>query len=299
MKIALLSTDKLPAFLGEDHPDEETLFAEDFKLIEALEFQGLSAERVSWRRSDEDWSRYDCVLVRSTWDYIDDYELFLQTIGEIEASGARLLNPRQVIQWNSSKRYLGELMSLGASVVPSLILEDGDWSAAEVQSILAHGESELIVKPLVGVGAFQLRRFTDVHDMDKVRRSGELDYPVMVQPFLSSIQSEGEWSFVFGGQQFLYAVLKVPTKGDYRVQVMYGARTLPRKPSDDDLAAARAVLEKVPYQTHLARVDMVRMPSGNLALMELELIEPQLYLFDVPEAAKMLAEATRNFLLPL
>ncbi len=298
MKIALLSTDKLPAFLGEDHPDEETLFAEDFKLIEALELQGLSAERVSWRRSDEDWSRYDCVLVRSTWDYIDDYELFLQTIGEIEASGARLLNPRQVIQWNSSKRYLGELMSLGASVVPSLILEDGDWSAAEVQSILAHGESELIVKPLVGVGAFQLRRFTDVHDMDKVRRSGELDYPVMVQPFLSSIQSEGEWSFVFGGQQFLYSVLKVPTKGDYRVQVMYGARTLPRKPSDDDLAAARAVLEKVPYQTHLARVDMVRMPSGNLALMELELIEPQLYLFDVPEAAQILAEATRNFLMP-
>ena len=298
MKIALLSTDKLPAFLGEDHPDEETLFAEDFKLIEALELQGLSAERVSWRRSDIDWSRYDCVLVRSTWDYIDDYELFLQTIGEIEASGARLLNPREVIQWNSSKRYLGELMSLGASVVPSLILEDGDWSAAEVQSILAHGESELIVKPLVGVGAFQLRRFTDVHDLDKVRRSGELDYPVMVQPFLSSIQSEGEWSFVFGGRQFLYAVLKVPTEGDYRVQVMYGARTLPRKPSDDDLAAARAVLEKVPYQTHLARVDMVRMPSGNLALMELELIEPQLYLFDVPESAQMLAEATRNYLLP-
>ena len=298
MKIALLSTDKLPAFLGEDHPDEETLFAEDFKLIEALELQGLSAERVSWRRSDVDWSRYDCVLVRSTWDYIDAYDLFLQTIGEIEASGARLLNPREVIQWNSSKRYLGELMSAGVSVVPSLILEDGDWSPAEVQSFLAPGESELIVKPLVGVGAFQLRRFTDVHDLDKVRRSGELDYPVMVQPFLSSIQSEGEWSFVFGGQQFLYSVLKVPTKGDYRVQVMYGARTLPRKPSDDDLAAARAVLEKVPYQTHLARVDMVRMPSGNLALMELELIEPQLYLFDVPEAAKMLAEATRNFLMP-
>ena len=298
MKIALLSTDKLPAFLGEDHPNEETLFAEDFKLIEALELQGLSAERVSWRRSDVDWSRYDCVLVRSTWDYIDDYDLFLQTIGEIEASGARLLNPREVIQWNSAKRYLGELMSLGVSVVPSLILEDGDWTSAEVQSILAHGESELIVKPLVGVGAFQLRRFTDVHDLDKVRRSGELDYPVMLQPFLSSIQSEGEWSFVFGGQQFLYAVLKVPTKGDYRVQVMYGARTLPRKPSDDDLAAARAVLEKVPYQTHLARIDMVQMPSGNLALMELELIEPQLYLFDVPEAAKKLAEATRNFLNP-
>ncbi len=296
MKIALLSTDKLPDFLGDDHPDEEALFAEDSRLIDALEGTGISAERVSWRQRDGDWTRFDCVLVRSTWDYIDAPDLFLQVLQEIEASGVRLLNPRDVIRWNSSKRYLMELMRTGVSVVPSLILENGDWAVSQVQSLLVGGERGIIAKPLIGVGAFQLQRFPDPQALDAARKSGGLNYPVIVQPFLPSIQKEGEWSFIFSGRQFLYGVLKVPTEGDFRVQVMYGARTLPRTPSDEDLAAALRVLDKAPVDIHLARVDMVRMPSGELALMELELIEPQLYLFDVPEAAQLLAEATRRVL---
>ncbi len=118
----------------------------------------------------------------------------------------------------------------------------------------------------------------------------------MIQPFLPSITEEGEWSVVFGAGELLYSVLKQPREGDFRVQVMYGATTVERTPTARDLRAARTVLDRLPPGAHLARIDMARLPNGRLALMEAELIEPQLFLFDVPDAARKLAGAIQKIL---
>ena len=112
-----------------------------------------------------------------------------------------------------------------------------------------------------------------------------------LQPFLASVRDEGEWSFVFGAGRFLYAAFKRPAPEDFRVQVMYGARTTPAAPAPCDLAAAETALAALPVPVHLARIDMARLADGGLALMEAELIEPQLFLHDLPEAAGLLAAA--------
>lgn len=293
MTIALLSTTKLPAFLGHDHPDERALFAEDDVLAAALARRGATAERVAWRRADVPWPAYDLVLVRSTWDYIDDLPAFLKGLARIEAAGCRLVNPLATIRWNADKRYLAELARLGATVVPTTFVAPGEASSAVLER-LARSETGYVLKPLVGVGAYGTERLAD-RDQLAARLGRERDPAArLVQPFLTSVATEGEWSFVFGAGRFLYAALKTPKAGDFRVQVMYGARTLPTTPSPADLDAAWRCFRALPVPGEIARIDMARLPDGRLALMEAELIEPQLFLFDVPEAADRLADAILN-----
>ena len=160
MTIAILSTSKLPRFLGDDHPDEESLFAEDDILVRAFASRGVAAERVPWRRRDAQWPRYDLVLVRSTWDYIDDLPAFLGVLDEIEAAGCRLVNPAATIRWNCDKRYLVELRAAGIPIVPTAVLEPGKSHDRALDS-LGPAAAGYVSKPLVGVGGFGVRRLAD------------------------------------------------------------------------------------------------------------------------------------------
>ena len=136
---------------------------------------------------------------------------------------------------------------------------------------------------------FPLPHPLDEEDLKQLHR---LDY----LPFVPAVQTEGEWSFVFASGEFLYSVVKTPARGDFRTQIMHGAKTCHRQPSEKDLSSAQNVLDRVQKMVHLARIDMVRMSSGELVLMELELIEPQLYLHVVKNAANAIAEVTLNHL---
>jgi len=290
MTIALLSTTKLPAFLGRDHPDERALFAEDDALAAALARRGVTARRVAWCQPDAPWPQYDLVLVRSTWDYIDDLPAFLQGLGRIEAAGCRMVNPLATIRWNADKRYLADLGRSGMVVVPTTFVAPGEAPSAALER-LEQSSTGYVLKPVVGVGAYGTERLADRRQLAE-RLGRECDPAArLIQPFLTSVATEGEWSFVFGAGRFLYAALKTPKAGDFRVQVMYGASTVPKTPSPADLAAAQRCYRALPVPAEIARIDMVRLPDGRLALMEVELIEPQLFLFDVPEAAKRLADA--------
>lgn len=290
MNIALLSTTKLPKFLGDDHPNEDSLFAEDDVLAHALAERGAAVRRVPWRRQGVAWSQYDLVLVRSTWDYIDDLPGFLKVLEEIERAGCRLVNPLETIKWNADKRYLAALGDAGVPVVPTTVVEPGRESRAVIER-LARSETGYVAKPVVGVGAYGTQRLADAGSVADHLFKRKSPAPCIVQPFLSSVTTEGEWSFVFGAGRFLYAALKTPKAGDFRVQVMYGARTVRKAPEAPDLESAVACFRALPVPAHFARIDMARMPNGRLALMEAELIEPQLYLFDVPDAAGLVADA--------
>ena len=290
MRIAILSTDKLPAFLGENHPTEDSLFAEDLVLIDELKQLGHFAEKVTWSRQDHAWNQYDLAVIRSTWDYIDHLDSFLSTLKHIESSGVRVINPYDTVMWNHDKRYLSQLSADGLNIVPGRFIDRDQFNAGEVEAYLAEHQS-IIIKPVVGVGAFGVEPIHSAADLHKVKPLFETFDTLMMQPFLTSIQSEGEWSFVFGAGRFLYAVLKTPTKGDFRVQVMYGAQTRPMVPSPADLESAKAIYDALPVSANMARIDMARLNDGNLALMEAELIEPQLYFHDVPKAAKLVADS--------
>ena len=294
MRIAILSTSKLPKFLGDDHPMEESLFAEDDLLVAELGRIGIQAERISWRTQNTNWSSYEVAIIRSTWDYIDSPDLFFDKLEEIENSGVRIINPLETVRWNSDKQYLEELVQMEMPVVPTCFLRS-DSDKRVPLAWLSEGKT-VVLKPTVGVGGFGVRTFDNPANLIKELSTYDYNCPLMAQPFLSSIPNEGEWSFVFGAGELLYSVIKKPAAGDYRVQAMYGSSTLEMTPSEKDLAIAMKVASQLPVKASLMRIDMARLPDGDLALMEAELIEPQLYLFDVPEAAKKLAGAIKNSL---
>ena len=246
---------------------------------EALASVGRDMEVVQWDAPDVDWSRYESAITAVTWDYAARPEQFLAQLSEI-AEQTRLINSLDVIRWNLNKTYLKDLEERGAQLVPTHWVEKATPEAAEA-AFAAFDADRIVIKPVVGAGAWR----------QVMLRKGEpwpseAELPpaaAMIQPFLPAIQSEGEYSFLFFNGQFSHAVVKRPQKGDYRIQTSFGGSAEPYMPSADDLADARDVLESVPEELFHARVDMVRAEDGSLLLMELELIEPYLFIEDAPD----------------
>ena len=194
-----------------------------------------------------------------------------------------------MVRWNGDKRYLKELGTRGAVTIPTLWPEaptEADVRAAFEQ----FGCERLVVKRQVGAGAEGQVSF---RRDDPALTGWTMDRPAMIQPFLSAIQSEGELSFVFVGGSLSHALVKRPVGGDYRVQSSFGAEETAVSPAPQDRAAAEAVMAMLPFAEAplYARIDMVRLESGALAVMEAELIEPFLYPLQGPEFGMRLAEA--------
>lgn len=292
-RVAILSSDKLPSFFGPAHPTEKGLFAEDDALIAALQAEGVAAKRVVWRSQDTDWHDLDLAIIRSTWDYIEDLDAFLDLLARIEAAGCRLMNPAKTVRWNLDKSYLLDLAARGATTVPSLIVDD-PRDAESARRARDAGFGELIVKPTIGVGAFETHCLPGAAALCDLPPLSGARY--VIQPFLESVRREGEWSFVFLDGDLGYAALKRAAGGEFRVQVMYGGMTEPREPDPEDARAARTVFESLPVPAGYARIDMARLDDGRLALMEAELIEPQLFLTTVEGSAARLAQAVLSWL---
>lgn len=226
-------------------------------------------EAVRWDEPTVDWADYDAVLVGSCWDYQDRLEEFLKALHGIEAQ-TMLANSAALVTWNCRKTYLRDLESQGLAIVPTLWI-DAPTAIGIDGAFEALGTDRLVVKRQVGAnaeGQFLLHRGDTPPSVDA---------PVMAQPFIDSIATEGEISFVLIDGSVSHALVKRPASGDYRVQSSYGGMETAWDPSPADLASAKAVAAKIPGEWLYARVDMVRGPDGQLLLMELELIEPFLY----------------------
>jgi glutathione synthase/RimK-type ligase-like ATP-grasp enzyme len=264
------------------------LKGDDELLREALRERGAEALSVVWDEGGTEWDAFDLCLVRSTWDYHEKYEEFLAWAGRVEAATA-LRNPAPLIAWNSDKTYLRELAGQGVRTVPTVWVERG--SDADLDEILAReGWGEAVVKPVVDLGAKNLRRVRPGEDpgaLESILRR----HDAMVQPFLPSLESEGETSLIFIAGAFSHAVQKRPAAGDFRVQSIWGGTVASAIPEARQLQIAKqtlAILDETPIY---ARVDLVEGLDGNPALIELELIEPNLYLSTNPDAAGHLADA--------
>ncbi|HEU5106068.1 MAG TPA: hypothetical protein VFU11_09520 [Solirubrobacterales bacterium] len=268
----------------------EELKVDDRLLGEALESRGAEAVPVVWDGAQPRWQDTDLCLVRSTWDYHDKHEEFLAWTQEV-AQATTLHNPADVIAWNSAKTYLRELGERGVPTVPTVWVDRG--SGTDVEEILTREDwPEVVIKPVVDLGAKNLHRVRagagaagDALAAVLARSDG------MVQPFLPSLEAEGELSLVFIDGAFSHAVRKVPAAGDFRVQSIWGGKAEATTPAADCLELAERAIAHLTEPPLYARVDLVAGADGSLLLIELELIEPNLYMGEHPRAAAALAEA--------
>jgi glutathione synthase/RimK-type ligase-like ATP-grasp enzyme len=277
-------------------------------LERGLERAGQPYEWAVWDDASVDWSRFGLVVVRSTWDYTERLDAFLGWVAEVDAVAA-MVSPARVVAWNAHKRYLLELESRGVAIVPTELVGAADpVDVAGVVDRRAWSDG-VVVKPAVSAGARGLSHWpTDGAGLlaaqgavDVLRRDR---HDVLLQPLLGSIAAAGEISVMFIGGEPTHAVRKVPADGDIRSQPHLGGQVTAVTPTDEHLALGRAAIAAAAEvcsiatsELVVARVDCVEV-AGEPRLMELELIEPYLFLPFASEAgerlaAELVAAATR------
>jgi glutathione synthase/RimK-type ligase-like ATP-grasp enzyme len=285
VRVAVLRCERLPRFVTWAIPDVDALFEDDRLLIDALARRGVEALSVAWS-DDADWAAFDVAVLRSTWDYVDRLPEFLEALAAIEAHGCRVRNPLEAVRWNSDKHYLDALAQWGAPVVPVIRATTSDPDAA-VRDVAAAGWEELVVKPSVGVGGSGVARLPAARLSEHLRSVRD---EMLVQPFAPAVLDEGEYSFAVIGGEVSHVLRKRPAPGDFRAHGIYGGTVAPYAPEPGDLAEVRDLYARLPFDLDYARIDVVRF-AGRLAVLELELIEPMLYLSSASGSADRLAAA--------
>lgn len=289
MRVAVLRCERLPRFVTWEIPDVEALFADDLRLIDAFSERGVEAEPVAWSDPAADWDAYDVALLRSTWDYVDHLGPFLELTATIERSRCMLLNPGDAARWNADKRYLDDLDGLGVPIVP-LVRGTRSDAPRMLAAVADAGWDELVLKPAIGVGGSGVVR-AGAATLGQVLDGLPPGTEVMAQPFAEAILDEGELSFIFLGGTLSHALRKRPATGDFRAHGIYGGTVEPMAPDPGDVEQVDAMFARLPFDLLYARVDVVRL-HGRLRVLELELIEPMLYLDLAPGSAGRLADAT-------
>ena len=284
---AFLTTDNLEGYVTDDE-----------LAWEPLRELGWVVTAVPWRRADVDWSRFAAVVIRTTWDYHLDVDAFLRALEAIDASGTRLANPLPLVRWNARKTYLRDLSSRGLPIVPTL------WSASPTAGGILRlcdefGADEIVIKPVISATAYDTYRIGRRHGLDAAAEIAAVfsGRAYMAQPFIASIVNEGELSLFYFGGAYSHAVRKTPKPEDFRVQEEHGGLIMPADPPEDLIALGRRCLAALDHPTLYARVDLVRLPAGGYALMELELVEPSLYFRMDPGAAGRFARALEAWVL--
>ena len=273
-KILLLTAESLP------HDDLETPV-----LASALEGLGVDAEIVPWTSARLAEVPADLVVIRTTWDYTDHLADFLDVLGGLSAP---VVNGLDVVRWNCHKGYLTELAAVGVPTVRTQLLRRGDPAV-----LRNFGSTEIIVKPAVSAGARGVGRFSSGASEAVAHLSAILTTrDALVQPYQPEVVA-GERSLMFLGGVFSHAVRKTPVDGEYRVQEQYGGVNRPHPASAAELAVAAAALAQAPGgadELLYARIDLVGSETEPL-VMELELIEPDLFLSHAAGSVELFAKA--------
>ena len=248
---------------------------------------GIEVEPVAWTEVGE-VKRFDLILPLVAWGYNRDYPRWLALLERAEVERWPLLNPPALLRWNGDKAYLRELGAKGIPTVTTV-----EVSALDPTSLSGAGAKlgaiDLVVKPPISGGAFgtyRLRADDPIPDDVAGQR-------MMVQTFQPTI-SAGEWSIILFGGKFSHAVIKTPATGEFRVQPHLGGTDQYAVPPHGAVALAKAALAAAPAPALYARVDMIATATGALKIMELELIEPALFLHHAPDKGVAFASAVRT-----
>lgn len=267
------------------------LHTDDHALVAALAALGVAAEPMIWSDPVADWRRFDAVVLRSVWDYYTRALEFRAWLDRLESEQVPLYNPAPIVRRNLDKTYLRALAGRGMAVVPTAWITPADEPALDA-CLAELPWDEVVVKPAVSAGAFRTVRTT----VEALRRDPSplrqvlQDATALVQPYLRGIEQNGEWSFLFFGQSYSHAVVKRPKAGDFRVQWRHGGSHEGAVPTPQLQREAEELFGKLDEGALYTRIDGV-IEDGRFLLMEVELIEPYLYLGEAPGAAQRLAAA--------
>ena len=267
-------------------------------LIAAFAALGVRAQIEDWDDDAADWAIYDAALLRSAWDYTERLPQFLAWV-ERTASLTTLLNPPAVVRWNADKHYLLALAAAGLPIVPSSFAEPGAPEARVLEQFLAeHVCAELVVKPAVGAGSRDTRRHAASATQEilgHMRALLSTGRSLMLQPYLAGVDAHGETALIFIAGRFSHSIRKaalLPPAAPSTRQLFAAETINPRAPGADELDLARRLLARLPFEEPLyARVDLIPGPRAAPCLLELELIEPSLFLAHAPGSAERLAQA--------
>ncbi len=249
---------------------------------------GLELMEIDWRAPLDAFDGVALALLGTAWDYQDHPAEFIAGLEALEARGIAVCNPSDSVRWNADKSYLRALDGAGITTVQTVWLDEA--GRREVRDAMdAFEVDRVVVKRQVGAGGLGQHSFARDTLPDPDWRMGR---PCMIQPFLLGVIEEGEYGFVFVDGQFSHGVLKRAAPGEYRIHSLYGGSESTYAPRSADLARAQTVVAALPFDDLLyTRIDMVRLPSGDLAVMEAELIEPYLYPEQGPDLGMRLAQA--------
>jgi glutathione synthase/RimK-type ligase-like ATP-grasp enzyme len=280
MKVAIVTYESRGAY-----PDYNAM-DEDIVLSNILRELGIDFGLEIWSDNAVDWKQYSHLLIKSPWDYFDRYVEFLNWCQKIKELGLKVFNSIDTIIWNSEKRYLLDIYEKGFHIVPTQFIDRGT-SPDLIDYFSKFGTDQLVIKPTVSGGS---KNTLKLNQSNWKEQQDQIDYLLqledyMVQPFINEISDPGEYSYLFFNGEFSHAVLKSPKKGEFRVQHFFGGNVTVVHPSKEDLAYIQKIVDEFASQTLYARVDGIWI-EGVFYLMELELIEPYLFLF-TSEKAKL------------
>ncbi|MBX2819031.1 MAG: hypothetical protein KTR29_05090 [Rhodothermaceae bacterium] len=268
----------------------KSLVSDDKLAIDVLIDMQWDVQLIPWRQPNVDWNAFDVVVIRSTWDYHNDPDMFIEVLQQIEASGTRLENALASVKWNIDKRYLHDLEGKGIRVVQTAFGSDLNESSLN-ELTQAYSNEDFIIKPVISASAKNTFRITPGKAPLENLLAAFKNKDYMVQPFMHHIVEEGEFSLFFFNGRYSHCIRKVPKSNDFRVQEEHGGLITTCPPTLKLLNCAQHVLDNLDYTVLYARVDLVPDENGDYALMELELIEPSLYLRMDPEAPTRFARA--------
>jgi glutathione synthase/RimK-type ligase-like ATP-grasp enzyme len=267
------------------------ILRDDGLLIAALAELGIAAERVDWSRADVDWSAYSLAVFRTTWDYFDRFAEFSAWLAQVQTQ-TRLCNDAATIHWNMDKHYLADLAARGLPIVPSRFVERG--TTLRLRELLeAVGWDEAVIKPCVSGAARHTYRVNraSATEIEAVVQPLLAAEGFLVQPFMPAIQTSGEDTLMVFGGRYSHAIRKIAKPGDFRVQDDHGGTVHAHEPTLAQIELAERAMAACDPRPVYGRVDLVADELGGWSIMELELIEPELWLRYQPESAQKFARA--------
>jgi len=272
-------------------PYVDNILLEDRLLSEALQRRGVRTARVDWSRQDIDWTRVPCAAFRTTWDYFMRWPEFQRWLSQVRDQ-TRLINSADLVEWNTDKHYLRDLEARGLPIVPTRFFDresDVDLESAALEC----GWNELVMKPAVSGGGRETYRMAAEDLARSSERFSQLvaSEDMLLQEFVRDIVEGGEVTLVLFDGEVSHGVRKVAAPGEFRVQDDFGGTVHAHQPSADEVELAEAAAAACPKKPVYGRVDLVRSASGELLIMEVEIVEPELWLRFCDGAAQRFADA--------
>jgi glutathione synthase/RimK-type ligase-like ATP-grasp enzyme len=269
----------------------QNVLLEDRLIAEARKTKGLRVYRTSWDNPTFDWATTEVAVVRTTWDYFNRPKEFAAWLSKVSHL-TRLVNPIETLRWNMDKHYLQDLANRGVNIVPTTFIEIGETQTLQ-QLVAETGWTKVIIKPAISGAARHTYKMTveQVPAHEAIFKQLIAEEAMLLQPFMDTVETYGEVSHMVFGGKYSHSVLKRAKAGDFRVQDDHGGTVYAYEASEADIQYAEMATAKCSPVPVYARVDVMWDANDELALVELELIEPELWMRKCPQSAQLFADA--------